>query len=44
MFNYVYICLCVGIYGCSACGVQYRVSDPLELELQVVVCSLMWVL
>lgn len=34
----------VCIHKCSAQGDHQRVSDPLELELEVVVSPLMWVL
>ena len=34
----------VCIHKCSAQGDQKRASDPLELELEVVVSPLMWVL
>ena len=38
------ICVCVCVCVCGVHGGQKRVSDPLELELQVVVSRLMWVL
>ena len=48
IFNYVYVylCLCVGYVHMSAgtCGDQKRASGHLELELQVVLSHLTWVL
>lgn len=39
------ICVCLSVYHiCSACGGQRRVWSPLELELQVVMNSLICVL
>ena len=39
IFNHVYVPL-----SADACGGQKRTSDPLELELQVAVSHLTWVL
>jgi hypothetical protein len=38
------LCLCVGMYTVGVHGSQKTVSDPLELELQVIGCFLLWVL
>lgn len=43
----MYVCLCVCVYvqgSKGACRGQKRALDPLELELQVTVGCLMWVL
>lgn len=41
----IYECLSMVIScECCACGGQDRASDPLGLDLQLVVCWLMWVL
>ena len=39
------MCACVSLSipcVCSAVELQKKVLDPLELELHVIVCSLMW--
>ena len=36
--------MCVGTHKCSSCECQKEVSDPMKLELQVVVNHLMWML
>ena len=39
-----FICMCVCYMCASAQGGQKRVLDPLDLDLQVAVGSLLWVL
>ena len=40
---WMYVCVCVFV-SASAHGVEKKALDPLELELQTLVSSLMWVL
>ena len=41
----VCVCLCVYVhFSADVCGVSMRASDPLELELWVVVSSTVWML
>lgn len=42
---YVSVCICTCVSNCVGnCGVQKRVSDPLDLEFKEVVNCMMWVL
>lgn len=44
-FYYLHMCVCVhGHMGTNAYGGQKGASEFLDLEFQVVVCHLMWVL
>ena len=46
VYGYVrvwFICLCIYVHACGTYRGQKRISDPLELELQVVMSCLIWV-
>lgn len=43
-FNHFYFFVCLCTQVCGACGVQKRASGPLELEFQVIVGCLRWML
>lgn len=46
-FLYSHLCVCIFLYICHMCvdawGGQERTSDSADLELQVVMCHLVWV-